>query len=106
MTTDHFCFYLQNRLIQTGQTGGQQYSDTSPSSIPWHRYLREVDCSRHISSQKIHFNKSASSGRKQGQWVKTNQSNFRIYPMDIRLSPPHGTILTACADVCTEVGRC
>jgi hypothetical protein len=30
-----FCFYLQNRLIQTSQTGGQQYSDTSPFSIPW-----------------------------------------------------------------------
>ncbi len=30
-----FCFYLQNRLIQTSQTGGQWYSDTSPFSIPW-----------------------------------------------------------------------
>ncbi len=30
-----FCFYFQNRLIQTGQTGGQWYSDTSPFSIPW-----------------------------------------------------------------------
>jgi hypothetical protein len=29
-----FCFYLQNRLIQTSQTGGQLYSDTSPFSIP------------------------------------------------------------------------
>ncbi len=29
-----FCFYLQNRLIQTSQTGGQQYSDASPFSIP------------------------------------------------------------------------
>jgi hypothetical protein len=28
-------FYLQNRLIHTSQTGGQQYSDTSPFSIPW-----------------------------------------------------------------------
>jgi hypothetical protein len=36
MTTDNFCFYLQNRLIQTSQTGGQWYSDTSPFSIPWH----------------------------------------------------------------------
>ncbi len=27
-----FCFYLQNRLIQTG---GQLYSDTSPFSVPW-----------------------------------------------------------------------
>ncbi len=29
MTTDNFCFYLQNRLIQSNQTGGQWYSDTS-----------------------------------------------------------------------------
>ncbi len=29
------CFYLQNRLIQTSQTGGQWYSVTSPFSIPW-----------------------------------------------------------------------
>jgi hypothetical protein len=35
MTTDNFCFYFQNRLIQTSQTGGQWYSDTSPFSIPW-----------------------------------------------------------------------
>jgi hypothetical protein len=35
MTTDNFCFYLQNRLIQKGQTGGQLYSNTSPFSFPW-----------------------------------------------------------------------
>ena len=35
MTTDNFCFYLQNRHIQTSQTGGQWYSDTPPFSIPW-----------------------------------------------------------------------
>ncbi len=34
MTTDNFHFYLQNRLIQTGQTGGQLYSDTYPFSVP------------------------------------------------------------------------
>jgi hypothetical protein len=34
MTSDN-CFYLLNRLIQTSQTGGQWYSDTSPFSIPW-----------------------------------------------------------------------
>jgi hypothetical protein len=33
MTTDNFCLYLQNRLIQTSHTGGQQYSDTSPLSF-------------------------------------------------------------------------
>jgi hypothetical protein len=37
MTVDNFCFYLQNRLIQTGQTG-QLYSDTSPFSVPWIEY--------------------------------------------------------------------
>ncbi len=35
MTTDNFCIYLQNRLFQTCQTGGQWYSDTPPFSIPW-----------------------------------------------------------------------
>jgi hypothetical protein len=34
MITDNFCFYLPNRLIQTGQTGGQWYSDTSPLVFP------------------------------------------------------------------------
>jgi hypothetical protein len=34
MTTDNLCFYLQNTLIQTSQTGGQLYSDTSPFCIP------------------------------------------------------------------------
>jgi hypothetical protein len=35
MTTDNFCFYLQNRLIQTSQKGGEWYSDISSFSIPW-----------------------------------------------------------------------
>jgi hypothetical protein len=39
MTTDNFCFYLQNRLIQTSKTGGQQNSDTSPFSIPCRAFL-------------------------------------------------------------------
>ncbi len=34
MTDDNFCFYLQNRLIQTSQTGGQWYSDTPPLVFP------------------------------------------------------------------------
>ncbi len=32
---------MQNRLIQTSQTGGQWYSDTSPFSIPWAKDLKE-----------------------------------------------------------------
>ncbi len=30
MTADNICFYLQNRLSETSQTGGQRYS-----GIPW-----------------------------------------------------------------------
>jgi len=41
MTTDNFLFYLQNRLIQTGQTGGQLYGDTSIFSNPW-LFLRSL----------------------------------------------------------------
>ncbi len=36
-----FLFYLQNRVIPTGQAGGQRYnSDTSPFSIPWFKNLK------------------------------------------------------------------
>ncbi len=42
MTTDNFCFYLQNKLIQTSQTGGQWYSDTSPFSIPCYKPIKIV----------------------------------------------------------------
>jgi len=31
----NFGFYFQNRLMQTSQTGGQWYSDSSLFSIPW-----------------------------------------------------------------------
>jgi hypothetical protein len=54
MNNDNFCFYLQNRLIQTSQTRGQWYSDTSLFSIPcpsyciW--YLDERQQKRFITS--------------------------------------------------------
>ena len=38
------CFHLQNRLIQTSQTGGQWYSDTSPFSIPWLECFITLGC--------------------------------------------------------------
>jgi predicted RNA polymerase sigma factor len=43
---------LQNRLIQTSQTGGQRYSDTSPFSIPWFNFLPNVAA----GPKKIVFN--------------------------------------------------
>ncbi len=36
--------FLQNRLIQTSQTGGQWYSDTSPFSIPWFYSFFNLNC--------------------------------------------------------------
>jgi hypothetical protein len=36
-----FVFICKTRLIQTSKTGGQQYSDTSPFSIPWNESFRE-----------------------------------------------------------------
>jgi hypothetical protein len=48
MTTDNFCLYLQNRLIQTSQTGAQWYSDTFPFSIPWVQCLSANLCEREI----------------------------------------------------------
>jgi hypothetical protein len=47
MATGKFCFYLQNRLIQTSQTGGQQYSDTSPFSIPCSNCHDKSSCFQH-----------------------------------------------------------
>jgi hypothetical protein len=44
VTTDNSCFYLQNRQFQTGQTGGQWYSDTSPFCIPWMSILAYYVC--------------------------------------------------------------
>jgi hypothetical protein len=51
MTTCNFCFYLQNRLIQTSQTGGQQYRDTPPLVFP--------DC---IYKQRYHSNMHREPG--------------------------------------------
>jgi len=79
MTTDNFCFYSQDRLFKTSQTGGQRYSDTSPFSIipctnlffcgfddeEKRKVLNNVDTS---SSKCIDFRfpaeSSSSSGRK------------------------------------------
>ncbi len=54
MTTDIFCFYLKNRLIQTSQTGGQWYSDTSPFSIP----CLDITASRLVEIKKIKRSKN------------------------------------------------
>ncbi len=42
-----FLFLFANRLIQTSKTGGQQYSDTSPFSIPWsHNIVKKTKLTR------------------------------------------------------------
>jgi len=81
MTTDNFCFYLQNRLIQTSQTGGQWYSDISPFGIPWTRdqirlcmmclnfipLLKCGSCSGRVSRGSIFSNQGRSMYR--SLWV-------------------------------------
>jgi hypothetical protein len=54
MTADNLCFYWQNRRIQTSQTGGQQYSDTSPFSIPCLKVLRH--CALNVSKSFLTSN--------------------------------------------------
>ncbi len=57
MTTDKFCFYLQNRLFQTSQTGGRWYNDTSPFSIPCLSRWNHKDPNptlKHIKSSELH----------------------------------------------------
>jgi hypothetical protein len=52
------CFANKNKncqlsysLLQTSQTGGQWYSDTSPFSIPWiNSYFRQVKVVPHIAN--------------------------------------------------------
>ncbi len=65
MTTDNFCFYLQNRLIQTSETGGQQYSDTSPFSIPWvvqvkHKLMKLKDLTMRLVKGSCLSNKTGN----------------------------------------------
>jgi hypothetical protein len=68
MTTDNLCFYFQNRLIQTSQTGGRRYSDTSPFSIPWTIYkVYSEECAICNVKQKV--------GAEFVEWVKT-QNQF------------------------------
>ncbi len=55
---DNFCFYFQNRLIQTGQTGRQWYSDTSPFSIPCLWEPKDI----HINRAKIQSSKPTFLG--------------------------------------------
>ena len=47
--------FLQKRLIQTSQTLGQQYSDTSPFSIPW--LVIHKDALSHYHGTKVLLNR-------------------------------------------------
>ena len=62
MTTDIFCFYLQKRLIQTSQTGGQLYSDTSPFSIPCPLNALNICKFQHFFKKDILIEKKLSPG--------------------------------------------
>jgi hypothetical protein len=61
MTSDKFCFYLQNILIQTSETGGQWYSDTSPLSIPCFDYHFIVAAASVIDASVVTADVSAAA---------------------------------------------
>jgi hypothetical protein len=91
MTTDNFCFYLQNRLIQTNQTGGQQYSDTSPFSIPWYKSMVKVTESDKHSSLLLYgsnFGCNNIYGRKKEKLPLM----FIIYPSQGTLTKGEGSV--------------
>jgi hypothetical protein len=76
MTTHNFCFYLQNRLIQTSQTGGQWYSDTSPFSIPcstfqsWFIWVRRCRRSTTMAPDGRPGSPSATTARREAEPVR------------------------------------
>jgi hypothetical protein len=63
MTIDNFHFYLQNRQIISGQTGGQRYSDTSPFSVPWYR-LQVLSENNRLVAEQLPQNMQLMGGRK------------------------------------------
>ncbi len=76
--------------------------------LRWSFWLspRKSVCRRRsvVATEKPHFSSGIIIKRNtkkvmEMQWWETNQSNFRIYPTNIHLLPPHGTTLTAFADV-------
>ncbi len=82
MTTDNFCFYLQNRQIQTGLAGGQWYSNTSPFSIPWFKLLSlkngwETRLLQNYS-KNIFFSKNQIEGDVKN-FFKKSETNGRRY---------------------------
>jgi hypothetical protein len=88
MTTDNFCFYLQNRLIQTSQTGGQQYSDTSPFSIPWPMTSKKspTRATDNEKEPKLILNHPKQSGKAQPAQLIMNKEPklFLNHPKHIR----------------------
>jgi hypothetical protein len=77
MTADNFCFHLQNRLIQTSQTGGQWYGDTSPFSIPWYSTLEGFCLAFNNSSMLERLARDRHSGLfSEGVAIKAGSHNI------------------------------
>ncbi len=69
---------MSYRGFQTSQTGGQQYSETSPISIPWidEWTTRQVDKQTDtLIDRQIHgqIDKGCIDGQTNGQAQKTNK---------------------------------
>ncbi len=80
MTTENFYFYLQNRLIQTSQIGGQWYSDTSHFSILWlSPIIGRRSCAGHNVLMEVDDNSVQILCHTQGSFVQ----HFRPQPIHL-----------------------
>jgi len=81
------CFYLQNRLIQTSQTGGLWYSDTSPFSIPCHRNRSVVMALLVLRFSKENWPDSCTRHRFRWRRLRDAAANYFFRPRNSRSTP-------------------
>ncbi len=81
---DNFYFYFQNRLIQTSQTGGQQYSDTSPFSILCSEPTRLSRPSDDVDGTEIVVIPMSRGSQSRDFWVELNGVHSKNLISDMR----------------------
>ncbi len=89
MTTDNFFL-----LIQTSQTGGQRYSDTSPSSIPCERCQVENKMEKQFEHQEKAKHKNFKEILGRGKITYTFSANANVFPFRFCLTHPPCLLVT------------
>ncbi len=102
MTTNNFCFYLQNRLIQTSQTGGQWYNDTSPFSIPWIEGNLFYHCTT-ADGNKFNIDSSADNCWSFKHMLSSSKKSKKIKVQNILLLPENIALFNSIP--CTHIEK-